>query len=146
MVNLNSAHLMDGQHVLSQEHLNVAQDIADRYENLRLIWIPPADRIPGTDDNPFGILDIRTQIIVKRVPEKYVVLLPRWLYENDSQRVDTLKLFQDAQAKAKLDRENAIHEAQGPKLEVTHSILKSNLHTYKHDGFRISDSGIEKIN
>lgn len=145
MVNLQGAHLMDGQHVLSQEHLNIAQDIAHRYDNLRLIWIPPADRLPGTDDNPFAILDITTQIIIKRFPEKYVPVIPRWLYENDSHRVNTYKNFIDEQAREKKAREDAIHEAQAPKLELTHSILKSNLHTFKHDGIKYSDSGIEKI-
>lgn len=145
MVNLNGAHLMDGQHVLSQEHLNVASDIAHRYENLRLVWIPPVDRIPGTDDEPFAIKDIRSGIIIKRFPEKYVVLIPRWLYENDSQRVDTLKLFMAAEAKHKKDQEAAIHEAQAPAVELTHSILKSKLHTFVHDGVRYGDSGIEKM-
>lgn len=146
MVNLNGAHLMDGQHVLSQEHLAIAQDIAHRYDNLRLIWIPPADRIPGTDDKPFGILDINTQTIVKMAPESMVHLLPRWLYENDSQRVDTYQMFLDQQAKEAREREKAVEEKHAPKLELAHSIMKSNLHTYVHDGIRYSDSGIERIN
>lgn len=146
MVNLAGAHLMDGQHVLSQEHLNIAQDIAHRYDNLRLIWIPPTDRIPGTDDKPFGILDIQTQLIVKRFPEKYVPIIPRWLYENDSQRVDTYSEFIKAQEKEKRDKEKAIEEKHAPILDLNHSILKSNLHTFKHDGIRYGDSGIERIN
>lgn len=146
MVDLRGAHLMDGQHVLSQEHLNVAQDIAQRYDNLRLIWIPPSDRLPETDDKPFAVKDIRTGLIIKRFPEKYVVLIPRWLYENDSHRIDTFKKFIDDQAREKQAREAAIHEAHAPKLELTHSILKSPLHTYKHDGLRYGDAGVEKIN
>lgn len=145
MVNLNGAHLMDGQHVLSQEHLAIAQEIAHRYDNLRLIWIPPSDRIPGTDDKPFGILDINTQTVVKTVPETMVHLLPRWLWENDSHRVDTFQQFLDTQAKEKRDREKAIEEAHAPKLELAHAILSSNKHTYVHDGIRYSDSGIERI-
>lgn len=145
-MDLSGAHLMDGQHVLSQEHLNIAQDIAHRYDNLRLIWIPPTDRIPGTDDKPFGVLDIRTQIIIKRFPEQYVPVIPRWLYENDSHRVDTYAQFMKEQEKAKADAAKAVEERNAPKLELNHSILKSKLHTYKHDGIRYGDSGIERIN
>ena len=146
MVNLSGAHLMDGQHVLSQEHLAIAQDIAHRYDNLRLIWIPPADRLPDTDDKPFGILDIQTQIIVKRFPEKYVPVIPRWLYENDSQRIDTFAEFQKQQAKVKADAAKAVEEKHAPQLDLTHTILKSNLHTFKHDGLRYGDAGVERIN
>jgi hypothetical protein len=145
-MDLSGAHLMDGQHVLSQEHLNIANDIAHRYDNLRLIWIPPADRLPGTDDKPFGVLDIQTQFIVKRFPEQYVPIIPRWLYENDSQRTDTFASFEKEQAKIKADKEKAIEEKHQPILDLNHSILKSNLHTYKHDGIRYGDSGIERIN
>lgn len=144
-MDLRGAHLMDGQHVLSQEHLNVAEEIAHRYENLRLIWIPPVDRLPGTDENPFAVKDIRTGLIIKRFPEKFVQVIPRWLWENDSQRIDTRRAFEAQQNKVKADKEAAIHEAQAPKLELAHTILKSNLHSFKHDGLRYSDSGIEKI-
>lgn len=146
MVNLSGAHLMDGQHVLSQEHLAIAQDIAHRYDNLRLIWIPPTDRIPGTDDKPFGVLDVRTQIIVKRFPESMVHLIPRWLYENDSHRVDTYAQFMKEQEKVKADAAKAVEEKHQPVLELNHAILKSPLHTFKHDGLRYGDSGIERIN
>lgn len=145
MVNLSGAHLMDGQHVLSQEHLRIAEDIAHRYRNLRLIWIPPTDRVAGTDDKPFGILDIDTNNIVKTVPEYQVHMLPAWLYENDSQRKDTYASFMAEQEAAKLIRAAEHRERMMPKLDLAHSVLHSNKHTYKHDGIKYSDSGIEKV-
>lgn len=146
MVNLSGAHLMDGQHVLSQEHLRVAEEIAHRYNNLRLIWIPVSDRIPGTDDKPFGIMDIQTRIIVKTVPEHQVHMLPAWLYQNDSQRVDTYAAFEREQAAAKAARKQEHEERVGPQIELASAILKSPKHSFQHDGKRYSDGGIELVN
>lgn len=144
-MDLSKGHLMDGQHVLSQEHLAVAQEIAHRYENLRLVFIPTVDRIPGQDDKPFGIRDIRTGIMIKTVPETMVHLLPRWLWENDSNRIDTYQQFLNTQAREKKAREDKINEKHAPKIDLAAHIIGSKLHTYVHDGIRYSDSGIERI-
>lgn len=144
-MDLSKGHLMDGQHVLSQEHMAVAQEIAHRYENLRLVFIPPSDRIPGADREPFGIRDIRTGIMIKTVDEKMVPVLPRWLWENDSNRIDTYAAFMKKQEAEKKAREDAIDEKHAPKIDLAAHIIGSKLHTYVHDGVRYSDSGIERI-
>ena len=144
-MDLSKGYIMDGQHVLSQEHMAVAQEIAHRYDNLRLVFIPASDRIPGQDDKPFGIRDIRTGIMIKTVPETMVHLLPRWLWENDSHRIDTYQKFLDTQAAEKRAREAAIHEKHAPKADLVGTILKSPLHTFVHNGLRYSDSGVERI-
>ena len=136
---------MDGQHVLSQEHLHVAEDIAYRYDNLRLVWIPPSDRIPGTDDKPFAIRDIHTNIIIKQFPEHQVHMIPNWLWVNDSQRTDTYANFMTEQENAKAIRKAEQMEAIAPAIDLTATILHSKLHTFTHDGIRYSDSGIERI-
>lgn len=142
-MDLSKAHIMDGQHVLSQEHMRIAEDIAHTYDNLRLIWIPPVDRIPGTDDRPFAIKDINTENIIVRIPETAIHLAMDWLYDNDSQRTNTLQAFEDANAKAAADRTKEAMERNAPRIDLATSILKSNLHTFKHDGITYSDSGIE---
>lgn len=144
-MDLSGAHLMDGQHVLSQEHLNVAQDIAHRYENLRLIWIPPSDRTPGGDSQPFAIKDIRSGLIIKTFKEDFVHLIPNWLWANDSQRVDTYGQFMAEKEAADRARKAAQVEANAPAVDLLATVLHSNKHTFTHDGVRYSDSGIERI-
>lgn len=146
MVNLSSAHILTGQHLMSQEHLAIANDIAHRYRNLRLVFIPVSDRIPGEDDKPFGIVNKDTNTLIKAVPEYQVKMLPAWLYENDSQRIDTYAAFKAEEAKAAADRKAAHVERTGPMIEFASAALRSNLHTYRHGNRKYSDGGIETIN
>ena len=144
-MDLSGAYLMDGQHVLSQEHLRIAEDVAHMYNNLRLVWIPPTDRIPGTDDSPFGVRDMNTGIVVKTFPESMIQIIPKWLHENDSRRSNTYQSFLDEQAADKRARKAASDEAKTPKIDLAHAVLSSNLHTYRHNGIKYSDGGVEKI-
>lgn len=142
-VNLSSAYIMDGQHVLSQEHAAIAEEIAYRYENLRLIWIPPSER-SAEDTEVFAIVDRHTRNIIRKFNEITIREAIKWLWENDSQRIDTYaKHMKEREEVAKLAR--TVHdEENAAKLDVAAHVLASKLHTYKHDGVTYSDSGVIK--
>lgn len=142
-VNLSSAYIMDGQHVLSQEHQAIAEEIAWRYENLRLIWIPVSERTPE-DINVFAIVDRHNRNIIRKFSEITVREAINWLWENDSQRIDTFEKFQKEKAIAAKAAASIHEEANNAKLDVAAHVLASKLHTYKHDGVTYSDSGVVK--
>lgn len=132
-LNLSNAYIMDGQHVLSQEHQAIAEEIAFRYNNLRLIWIPVAQREPG-DTEVFAIVDTNTGHVIKSFNEMSVRDAHKWLWENDSQRIDTYaKHLKEKEAAAAIAR-NVTKEADDAKLDLAGSILGSKLHTFKHAG------------
>lgn len=140
---LSNAYIMDGNYVLSQEHVAIAQEIAHRYENLRLIWIPVSERSPiGLDNECFAIVDRHNRNIIRTFTELTVRTAIDWLWENDSQRVDTYEKF----LKEKAEREKAarsVHDEENAyKLDVAAHVLASPLHTYKHDNTTYSDSGV----
>ena len=140
---LSNAYIMDGQHVLSQEHQAIAEEIAYRYENLRLIWIPVSDRSPlGLDNECFAIVDRHNRNIIKKFTEITIRTAVDWLYENDSQRVDTYAKFEKEHEAAKAAARSVHDEENAANLDVAAHVLASPLHTYKHDGTTYSDSGI----
>ena len=132
-LNLSTAYIMDGQHVLSQEHQAIAEDIAFKYQNLRLIWIPVAQREPG-DTEVFAIVDTNTGQVIKSFNEISIRDAMKWLWENDSQRIDTYaKHMKEKEEAAALIR-NTVKEQDDAKLDLAASVLSSKLHTYKHAG------------
>ena len=132
-LNLSTAYIMDGQHVLSQEHQAIAEDIAFKYQNLRLIWIPVAQREPG-DTEVFAIVDTNTGHVIKSFNEMSIRDAMKWLWENDSQRIDTYaKHMKEKEEAAALIR-NTVKEQDDAKLDLAASVLSSKLHTYKHAG------------
>jgi hypothetical protein len=140
-VNLSGAYIMDGQHILSQEHQAIAEEIAWRYENLRLIWIPVTER--SVDDiEVFAIVDRHNRNIIRKFSEITVRDAIKWLWENDSQRIDTYAKFEKEKAAAEKLATTIHDEENNAKLDVAAHILASKLHTYKHDGITYGDSGV----
>ena len=140
---LSNAYIMDGTHVLSQEHQAIAEEIAWRYENLRLLWIPVSDRSPlGLDNECFAIVDRHNRNIIKKFSEITVRGAIQWLWENDSQRVDTYAKFEKEADLAKKAAESVHDEENAANLDVAAHVLASPLHTYKHEGTTYSDSGV----
>ena len=143
-VNLASAWVLDGEQALSQEHIAIAAEIADRYENLKLIWVPVAART-AEDTQPFAIVDMRNGNVIKQFSEITIRDAVRWLWENDSQRVDTYKKHEEEKLRLKQSVRDAVTEQEDAKAEVAAGILGSKLHTVRHDGLIYSDSGIERV-
>ena len=132
-LNLSNAYIMDGQHVLSQEHQAIAEEIAFRYNNLRLIWIPVASREPG-DVEVFAIVDTNTGHVIKTFTDITVREAHKWLWENDSQRIDTYAKHMKEKEEAAAIARNATKAEDDAKLDLASSILGSKLHTFKHAG------------
>lgn len=146
MVNLSGALLMDGQHLFPQNFIAIAQEIGERYRNIRLVMIPVSERIPGQHDKPFGLKNIDTGDIIKTVPETMVPQLLNWLFENDSERHDTFQKHMDEIARDKAARQAILDEKHGERIDFMSSVMKSPLHLFKHDGKKISSAGIEDTN
>lgn len=124
----------------SEEHRNLAQDLYHRYPNLRLTQIPVSQR-EENEEFPFAIRDTDTDEIVKPLRESqcnrdYVM---RWLWENDSNRVDTYAKFQEEAKAAKEAQLKQAEDRDEEKLDFVSSVLKSPLHTYRHNGKVIGD-------
>ena len=128
------AYLMDGQHMFSQEHIHLAQDIAHLYPNLRLSMIPESER-GENEEFPFALRDIETGEFIRplRASEMNRTLID-WLWENDSRRVDTYAKFMEEQKNEKALRDAANEAKLAESTELANAIISSPLHTFKHDG------------
>lgn len=140
-LDLSQAYLMDGSDILPQSIQNIAEDINYKYPNLKLIWIPISQRTPE-DTEYYAIVDMNTGHVIKAFNDLTIGDAMKWLWENDSQRIDTFqKHMKEREEAAKVQR--AIHdEENGQKLDLAATILGSKLHTFKHDGKTYSDSGV----
>jgi hypothetical protein len=133
---------------LSQEMIDLAQELNDKYPNLSLAWIPPENRGEG-DDRPFAIVQIDRDgnqlAIIHRMSqfEVHGAYIFNWLWANDSQRVDVydqyLKQLEAEQAR----REQQNTEKINQMAEVVHSVAKSPLHTYRINGRKIGTDNYE---
>lgn len=134
--------------MLSQEILDLAQEVNDKYPNLSIAWIPPENRGPE-DDRPFAIVQIdqygNQVAVIHRMHQLEVhgAYVFNWLWENDSQRVDVFdKYIKGLQAEAaKKEKENK--EKIFEKAEVINTIAKSPLHTYRINGRKIGTDNYE---
>lgn len=141
MTNKRSRLILPGAQ-LSQEMLNLAQELNDKYPNLTLAWIPPEDR-GGDESLPFAIMQINnvgeTIGVIKRLSqlELHAGYIFKWLWENDSERIDPWQKYmneieKEAEAKRKKQQEFNYELA-----EVVNSVAKSNKHEYRINGRKI---------
>lgn len=136
------SHVFQGGHLLPQEKLDISTEIAQRYPNLRLTWIPPENR--GVDDTQIWAIaqvdnEGKINAIIRRMTEFecHANLIFRWLWENDGQRIDPWVKFQAQQAKIAEERRKADKEDIYERAEVLHAVASSNLHTYRINGRKI---------
>lgn len=125
----------DGTFV-SETHARIAEILQDYDSTIHLAWIPPADRV--ANDPPFAV--IKTEENGRR----YVIcysdtcderLLAR-VWSMDSSKHDigaTLNASRAAYEALQLKKEQ---ERLDEANEMAAAILKSPLHTYKHNGVR----------
>jgi hypothetical protein len=141
MTNKRSRLILPGAQ-LSQEMVNLAQELNDKYPNLNLAWIPPEDR-PGNEAQPFAIVQIdnegNTVSIIKRLSQLEVhgSFIFNWLWENDSQRMDPWKKYLDDMNKAEVEKRKKEKDRNYELAEVVSSIARSNKHTYRINGQKI---------
>lgn len=134
--------------MLSQEIIDLAQEVNDKYPNLSIAWIPPENRGPE-DDRPFAIVQIDRSgnqvAVIHRMHQLEVhgAYVFNWLWENDSQRVDVFEKYLKGLEAAALQKEKENKEKIDQKAEVIHSIAKSPLHTYRINGRKIGTDNYE---
>lgn len=128
----------DGRFV-SEKHQYVASIIQDYNPELRLAWIPPESRTEAADrEYPFAVMHHprdKQPYVAMLVKENEVDarLLER-VFLMDQTKVDVKKrvLAQNAAARALEEYENAAKLEEMAEFHA--ALLKSPLHTYKHDG------------
>lgn len=141
MTNKRSRLILPGAQ-LSQEMLNLAQELNDKYPNLNLAWIPPEDR-EGNETQPFAIVQLNnigeTIGIIKRLSqfECHSSFIFKWLWENDSERMDPwakylAEMEKDAEEKRKKEQEFNFELA-----DVVNTVARSNKHEFKINGHKI---------
>lgn len=126
----------EGGYLVSERHARIAEIISDYDPTLELAWIPPDKREPG--DSPFAV--------IHRVPGQpdYIVC-----YSDDPDERLLARVFKGDNAKhdvlSEIEAQNAAHKALRMKAEMEEleeandlaaSILRSNLHVYKHNGVK----------
>ena len=129
--------------ILSQEMIDLAQELNDKYPNLNLAWIPPEER-PGNESQPFAIVQINPNTgeqigIIKRLSqfEMHGAFIFNWLWENDSERMDPWKKYIDDMNKAAVEKRKQEQEANYKLAEVVNAVAKSPLHTYRINGHKV---------
>lgn len=121
---------------ISAEHQRIAELINDYDPNLFLVWVPPSDRNSETS-HPFGIIH-RTpngDYWVRKVKESELnAELIAWLWTNDNERNNTLAYLEKIeQANEALKLKKQMEELEAQK-DIALTILKSPLHTFRHNG------------
>jgi len=132
-LNLSGAYLMDAGEMLPQNIQGIAEDIARKYENLKLIWIPLAKR-NKEDTHPYALVDMNSGFVIKEFTDISIHTAMQWLWENDSQRIDTYKKHMKEKDEAAAIQRSITAEEDNAKLDLAGSILGSKLHTFKHAG------------
>lgn len=121
---------------ISETHARIAEILKDYDPDIDLLWIPPANRMPG--DKPFAVA--KTEPSGKR----YIICYADECDERLLARIWSMDASKHNIA-AQLDAATAAREAlrlkkEQERLEEAHdmaaTILKSPLHTYRHGGKR----------
>jgi hypothetical protein len=127
---------------LSQEMIDLAQELNDKYPNLSLAWIPPENR-GMDDDKPFAIVQVDSegnQVTIIHRMHQFLVhgsYIFNWLWEHDSQRVDLWDKLQKQIAYDDAQREKLNTERMDERADILHTVAKSNKHTFKLNGHKI---------
>lgn len=135
-------YVFQGGQLLSQEMLDLSTEIAHRYPNLRLSWIPPENR--GENDlEIFAVTQVDNDdnivTIIKRFTELecHSSIILQWLWENDGQRIDPWKKFLAEQEKIAQEKRERDRQDIYERAEVLNTIAKSGLHTFRINGRKI---------
>ena len=126
---------LDTDHLLSQEVTRIAENIAYRYQNLKVVFIPEHERVTEAEKNyPYAVVDTMTGNLIRKFSKQSIMEAEKWLWENDSQRVDTYAAFTKQQEKEKADREYAHREKWAEPLEVAGFLIGGKKHYPRHNG------------
>lgn len=124
---------------VSQEHMDIATIIQDYNPELHLVWIKPEDRVTDTDRKyPFAVMHF------PRDGEPYIVMMVKEneldqrilarLFEADQAKGDPLAKLNAANQAAQVMKEYRQAQEREELAEFHAALLKSPLHTYRHNG------------
>lgn len=132
---------LETQHMLTAEVSRIAEEIAYRYNNLRLVFIPEGLRETEAEKNyPYAVYDSLTGNVIRKFSQETVFRALDWLWENDSQRVDTYSAFMKNKEKVETAAKVKAQEANKEKFEVASYLAFGPKHTPKHNGIKFDDS------
>lgn len=136
-----SAYIFDKEsgHMLSAEHLRIAEILHDYNPQLDLVWIPPEARLPEDKDlfyavrctpsdgrKPYIVFQLRESEIDHRVLER--------VFESDTSKNDVLSTLERREAALRLvEMKRQMDEAEERRAFVK-SVFSSRKSTYKHNG------------
>ena len=128
----------DGYFV-SQEHVRIAQIIQDFDPELFLVFIPPSKRDRNDpDEKPFALAHMpgdKPAYIVSYFDDCDERIL-EFAFMNDTRRHDVLARLEAHDAAVQAVNLKKVMEEEEMKQDLVASIVRSPLHTYKHDGKR----------
>lgn len=138
-----NTHLYDVEsgHYLSQDHQRIAEIIHDYDPDMSLVWIPPADRA-FSDTHPYAIIHRQPDgrdIMVMKLTEIEMgngreVLVRLW--NGDTRKHDVFSDIMAHEAAAEVIAAKKRADELEERQDMAKTILKSPLHTYKHNGRR----------
>lgn len=132
---------LETQHMLTTEVARIAEEIAYRYNNLKLVFIPEGMRETENEKNyPYAVYDSLTGNIIRKFSQETVFKSLDWLWENDSQRVDTYSAFLKNKEKVENAAKTKAQEANKEKFEIASYLAFGPKHTPKHNGIKFDDS------
>jgi hypothetical protein len=127
---------IDGLH--SEHHRRVAQVIKDVYPTIRLLRLEYGH--PSFNaEKPYALVDepgLAQPYVIRTLAESEIDhRLVAWLVENDMQNSDSqVNKLHLLEMSEQLMRARAEADWEAEKKDMLKSMLKSNKHTYKHDG------------
>lgn len=125
-------------HWVSEEYAQIAEIINDYDEHLRLVWIPPENRIKGDSTPPYAVVETNgegKESIVMTIRENELDhrILAR-LFRGDTHKNNVIAMLEADETAAKaLDLKKKMEKAEERK-NLIESIVSSPLHTFKHNG------------
>lgn len=132
------------QAFLSVEHERVAQAINDYNRELFLVYIPPKDRVPGTDDEiypyavihqPFGKEAYPVMLLSEANVNMDVIMKLRAADQAHSKPIERLDEVEAAAQKA---RDDMNRESREEAHDMAKSMFRSTKHTYTlEDGRKV---------
>lgn len=129
-------YLLGDTGALSQEHLRIAQILYDFDPNLELSYIPEQDRTPE-DKEPFALFHTHNghrYLVMTIAPQDMNHKLVEKVFSAAIDENDVLGRIEAADAAQRAMDLAAEMERRAERREFMESVIKSPLHTYRHDG------------
>lgn len=135
-MDLSRGYLLGETGALSQEHLRLAQILYDFDPNLELTYIPEQDRTPE-DKEPFALFHTHNgnrYLVMTIAPKDMNHTLIEKVFCAALDQNDVIGRLEAADAAQRAMDLSAEMERREERKEFMASVIKSPLHTYRHNG------------